>query len=378
MLSFLPATRPGLSLIASLLCVMRAFAQDAGPPPIDRLIFNDGDQMSGECVRAEDGAMVFLSYKTGMATVGFDYMRSLHCGKTFAVLRKKMKVTRANAIIGRVELKDGDLVITPESGPPIALKPDDIAHMVELSVFLHEIAGRIPLHEGWSATASAGGALVRSTESSTALNTDVTLRRSIPGVDFLPRRRLTELSVRDSYDVIHTPDPTSPGSKFTSESHIFHADLEHNEYLHSSVYALANYSFDRNYAQGLLAQTLFGAGAGWTAIRRSEEQLDFKTDLHRETQGFNNPADNDTLFGQKFTIEYRRPLPRGLIFQGTSDYLAAYNLPHRYSANASGTVVVPLFRHFGISFTATDNYLNNPVPGLKHNAFRVSTNITCF
>ena len=39
-----------------------------------------------------------------------------------------------------------------------------------------------------------------------------------------------------------------------------------------------------------------------------------------------------------------------------------------YSANVSGTLTLPVYKRLGVSFTATDNYLNNPSAGFNKNS----------
>lgn len=341
---------------------------------LDVLLFKDGDRMSGELVRAEAGSVVFRSNKVGDVTVAFDHIRDLVSSHRFAVLRKGARVSQQNAMVGKIEVVNESLVVTPEKGASITLKSDEVAFAVDDATFEREVAHHTQLHEGWAVTLSLGGSLVRSTENGTAFNTDLALSRSLPGVEYLPRRNRTSIGIRDSYDLIRTANIGTGASE--TETHIFHAEAEHNEYIHTRFYVLGNYSFDRNYAQGLLAQQLVGGGVGWTVLHTLVQQLDLKSDLHRESQGFTDATNNDVLYGQKFVVDYDRSLPGNLNFHQTSDYLAAYNLPHRYSANTTAVISMPLFWHIGLSLTTTDNYLNNPLPGLKRNTLRVATSLT--
>ena len=222
---------------------------------------------------------------------------------------------------------------------------------------------------------------MRSTENGTELDSDLSLSRTVPGVDYLPRRSRSSLNIRDSYDLLTQPNLYAyegEPAAITNESHTFHADVEHNEYLHSHVFALAKYSFDRDFATGLTSQELYGAGFGWTVIETYLQELNLKTDFHREIQNFTVDTDNDVLYGQTFSVEYQRQLPGNLTFRTSNSYLSSYNLPHKYSADSTTVLTVPLLWRMGISFTVEDKYLNNPVFGLNRNTFRFTTSLTYY
>lgn len=349
---------------------------DTSGQPKDTLLFLDGDLLTGELSRIEDGYAVFNSSKFGQVRVDFGHVKDLKCPRNFAVFRKGVKVRKANAVIGRFELKDGKIVVIPPSGDTITMEYADIAYAVDDLTFEQEISRKRNIHEGWSYEAQAGVSLVRATENGTAINAAGTLTRTLPGVDFLPRRNSSNLNVTDTYERVRQPafDPEQPA--VIAETHTFHASAEHNEYLHSKFYVLGEWSFDRNYAQGLLAEQSWGGGVGWSALSSFDNTLDIKTDFHHESQQFTENYQNDVLLGQKIVIEYERSLPKGMRFRESADYSPAYNEPHRYQANGTATLTLPIVWRIGLAFTVTDNYLNNPVPGFRRNTFRFATNLT--
>src|SRR5581483_11150827 len=116
-------------------------------------------------------------------------------------------------------------------------------------------------------------------------------------------------------------------------------------------YGLANLAFDHNFAQGLQFQQLYGGGVGYTVIDTAKQQLDFKADVHYERQNFFVSSSNVDLIGSIFGENYHRNLPRKLVFTEEGIFL-------------------PTWKRLGITFNATDNYLNNPSPGYKANSFQ--------
>lgn len=348
------------------------------PDVQDVLFFKDGDRLTGNLVRIEDGAVIFRTNKTAELTIQFDAIRDLRCITRFAVLRRGIRVNARNAVIGRIELRGEDLMVRPQAGSAqatITLKAAEVEYAIDDATFEREVSRHTPLREGWTITASAGASLVRATENGTALNTSALFVRAIPGVSYLPRRSRLELGVTETYDLVSAAAIAAQPAR-SSETNTFHAGAEYNAYVHAHLYLLGDYTFDRNYAQGLQAQHLFGGGVGWTVVQDSEQQLDVKTDFHYEIQGFTANSDNDHIVGQKLAFEYKRDLLHGLRFQEAADYLPSYTDTHKYSANSTTTLTVPLYRRLGLAVTLEDNYLNNSVPGLRRNTFRASTGLT--
>ena len=369
---------PGLAQLADQppLAETPERAESAPGAPEDTLLFRSGDRLTGELERIEHGAAIFRGNITGSVTIHFSSIQDLKVKRRFAVIPHGKIVSEQNAIRGTLELRGDDLIITLSAGTPVTLKASDIEYAFDEATFERELAHHVRLFEGISESAGIGGSFVRSTEDGVAFNTNLSLTRVSPGVDFLPRRRRTELNLSENYEFITRHDLYSQTSQ-DLHNQVFDASLEQNEYLHSRFFLLGTYTFGRNYSQGLQAEQIFGGGFGLTLFGGYPQQLDIKTDLHRESQGFLDPTNNDVLFGQKIAFDYQCHLPGNLHLRQEADYLPAYNLPHRYSADSTTTLTVPLFRHFiGLTVTGTDNYLNVPSPGLKRNTFRLTTSIT--
>jgi hypothetical protein len=375
-----------LSSLLLMLPVCAARAQEAGTPehvdtnsgerPEDVLVFKDGDRLTGQMERAERGVVIFRTNKLGEVRVSFSEIKQLICVDQFAVLKQGVRVTKANAIIGRLEVENDKVIVIPLSGPHVELSEYDVAYAIDDKTFEHEVSRKAYFHEGWTATASLGASVVRGSNDSVEINSNLYMTRTLPGVDYLPRRNRTSLSIRDTYNVTKRADYYNDGATVDDHSHIFNADLERNEYIREHFYILGSYSFYRNYASGLLAQHVLGAGVGYTLINNYVQQLDLKTDFNRNAQYFNDYTTNDILWGQKLAADYRRELPGNITAQIMVDYTPSYNLPHKYQANGNAIVTLPVYRNIGISFTTTDGYLNNPSYGSKRNTFQFSTNLS--
>lgn len=339
----------------------------------DIIEFKDGDVLSGEILRIEDGAVVFRNPKVGQVRVGLEQLKDLKSARPFAVFRQKVKLTPATAIIGQMELKDGKVIITAKSSPARELKYGEMAYAVEDATFEQEYRRKRDFREGWDMEAFGGLSLLRSTQDGVAMNTGGTLMRSIPGVEFLPRRSLTQIAIKDSYEQVET-QATKTAAATHATTHTLHAGAIRNEYLPNKIYFLADYTFDRNITSGIMAQHVVGGGIGYLWIETLKQTLDVKTDFHRKSQGFTNPDYNNTVFGERFQVDYERALGRTRL-RNSGDYLAAYSDPHKYGANISTQLILPVMWRVNVSLSVTDNYINNALPGYHRNTLRFSTNL---
>jgi hypothetical protein len=237
---------------------------------------------------------------------------------------------------------------------------------------------------GWNGTATAGITIIQATDPQYTYTSAVTLVRTVPTVTWLQTRNRITVDFSSSYGEITSPAYTS-GGVFTpasyTKSSIFHADAERDQYFAPRFYALAQTAFDHNFAQGLDLQQIYGAGIGFTMVKRARQQLDVKATLQYEKQQFISQAlgTNENLIGSTFAATYALKLPKGLIFNQQLAYIPAYNVGRAYSANETGTLVFPLYKNLSFSIGTIDSYLNDPPPAeppTTRNSFQFTSGIT--
>ena len=367
-----------------VLCAIGAVAQDTGKPAPDVLIFNNGDQLTGKFERVADGHVVFKSEMAGEISVGFDKVKELRSSSDFVALRKDAKKAPI-ATTGAVQVEAGNIVVTPENGAAETIPSGDIAFLIDRSTYEKEVGHQPGFTHGWNGAVTGGASLVRSTQNATSLTAGVSLIRAIPTVPYLPARNRTTLDVVESYGRQTSPviPPTNPPlAAVVVVSSIFHADAERDEYFSPRLFALADVSFDHNYAQGLQLQQVYGGGVGWTARKTNTQELDFKADVHFEKQAYFSATPgvaatrSVNLFGTTLSEMYHRALPRKLVFTQSLNYLPAWTEMHDYSANLNAALAMPVVKRLSASVAVTDSYLNDPAMYYKRNSFQFVTGVT--
>ncbi len=360
----------------------------------DVIVFTNGDQLTGKLVSAAGGNVVFKSDMAGQLTISFDKIEQLRSGEEFALLRKGMPVNKKKTLepVGTVAIADKNVTITPATGQAPTVEADsDVAYLVDKAEYDKEMNKKAKFTSGWNGTVTAGATLVRATTANTTLTAGIALVRAIPDVPWLPARNRTTVDLTESYGKSTSPSaipqtnpPTLPLTVTTLTS-IFHADAERDEYFTARTYALADTSFDHNFAQGLQFQQIYGVGAGFTVIDNASQELDLKADVHYEKQKYITTPVNGAvvatvpdmnLIGSTFFETYRRNLPRRIELTETGSYIPAWNDLKDYAGNLTVALNLPVYKRLGATISSTDNYLNLPSPGYRKNSLQFVTGLT--
>jgi hypothetical protein len=379
----LPATLSAILLIIAL-ASSPARAQATPPPPPklppDVVIFTNGDQLTGTLEHGTGNSIVFKSDMAGEITIPLDKVKQLRANGTFAVLRKDVpirSVAQAHAIQpAAIAFSDGRLTVDQPSAPPQAVPVAQIANIIDQPTYLKETAGKSGPLVGWNGALNGGATIVRSTDYGETLTAGIGLVRMMPTVLFLPSRDKTSFDLQETYGKLTSPvvpqtTPTSPAA--VTETSIFHAGAERDEYLSAKFFALGQTAFDHNYSQGLNLQQIYGGGIGYSPLKNAKQELDLKATIQYEKQVFQTADNNVNLVGSTIAETYHRNLPKRFVLSEFGNFIPAFNISTDYSANVSGTLTLPVYKRLSISFTATDNYLNNPSAGYNKNSSQFVT-----
>ena len=380
----------------ALLCLSGLLlAQTPAPKPTpDVLVFSNGDQLTGKLERMAGGSVVFKSDMAGELTIPSDKIKELRSGDQFALLRKGIPLTKKTehtVPFGTVQVADGNVVLTTPAQAPETVPTKDVAYLVDKPSFDKQVNNKVGFLHGWNGVVTGGATVVRATQNGTTLTAGISLVRMVPQVSWLPPDNRTTFNLTESYGKLTTPiipppvqpaPPTPPvATTDVVKTSIFHTDAERDEYFSPRLYALGDVAFDHNFSQGLQFQQVYGGGIGWTAIVDAKQELDLKADIHYESQQFiqtpgtaNQP--NINMIGSTFAETYRRNLPHKILFTEAGDILPGWSNSNAYSANATATIALPVYKRLSASFSTTDNFLNNPAQYYKKNSYQFITGVT--
>ncbi|MGA7525345.1 MAG: DUF481 domain-containing protein [Acidobacteriaceae bacterium] len=402
-LRFAPSFRPHVLLLAASLVLIPLGARAAtdatpgiasdgshkSPPAIDSITLTNGDHLTGTFVRAVGNEVFFHSEILGDLTIKWDKIRELHTGSRLAVLPKGVPLRRgplpAGIPQGSLSVADQLITVHPENGETIATIPiKNALYIVDETTLRKQIAGHPGLLAGWNGNITAGATVVQATQQQYTFAGSVALTRSVPTASWLDTHNRTSVDFSGSFGKIIQPAYSSDGvmtPASSSKSSIYHADAERDNYFSPRVYVLGQVVFDHNFAQALDLQQIYGAGLGWTAIKRPSQELDLKSTLQYEGQTFiDAPAgQNQNLIGSTLDATWAAKLPLKVQFKQEVTWIPAYNNPYAYSAGETDSLTMPFFKSLSFSVGSIDSYLNDPpaaTPPTKRNSFEFTTGLT--
>ena len=371
-----------LITVAASTCFTPAHAQNTPPkPPPDVIVFSNGDRLTGTLERATGSSVVFKSDIAGEITVSLDKVKELHSSGRFAVLRKDIPLTRRSATVPAGSVAYGDGKLTVQQPAPAAphsevIPEAQIGYIIDQPTYAREMSKQSSFLYGWNGAINGGATLVRSTDYGETLTAGIALVRAIPTVSFLPSANKTLFNVQETYGKLTSPvipQTVPPSPAAVTETSILHIGAERDEYFSPRFFALAQTAFDHNYSQGLNLQQIYGVGVGWTAIKDPRQQFDLKVSIQYEKQTFQTPSSNEDLVGSTISETYHRNLPRKIILTESAAILPAFNDTNAYSANANFGIALPVYKRLSVTFTTTDNFLNDPSLGYNKNSFQFVT-----
>lgn len=377
--SLQPVLRALLLTVAVVSIAPKASAENkpAPPkPPSDVIVFTNGDQLSGTLERGVGNSIVFKSDMAGEITVSLDKIKELRSSGSFAVLRKNVQDSRRTVTPGTLIYQENTLTVAAPTAAPELVPEKEIAYIIDQRTYDMELEKKPGPLYGWNGAINGGATIVRSTDTGSTYTAGIALVRSIPAVPYLVPRNRTTFDLQETYGKLTTPvipqttPPTPPSVALTS---IFHTDAERDEYFSPQFFALAQTSFDHNYAQGLHLQQVYGGGIGWTAFKNPKQQLDVKATIQYEKQTFETISSNKDLVGSTLSETYHRALPRKLLFTESASYLPAWNNVSAYSTSFSAGLTMPVFKRLSLNINTSDNYLNDPAVGFNRNSFQFVT-----
>lgn len=418
---------PGIALAKSPPKSPTKTAAKKPPEPKEVLIFKNGDQITGKLLNSTGTKIKFNSDVAGDITIDLDKIKELKSDRPFAVVLKEVKGSKKREAVahGMIELAGDGIRVTPltagstektssttaaEAAKPAAAKvtapqkppspspspaaaqaaiakpapparaesgevipASQIGFLVDDATYLKETERKIHWTSGWDGHITTGSTIIRATQNTYLFLVDIKLQRTIPTVSWLDPKLRTTLNYTQS------AGQTSQIGTVTTNTNIFHALGERDEYFSPRGYYLQQTSFDHDTTQGLDLQQIYGAGVGVTLFKQPNSELDVTADLHYEAQAFNSTADvsslNRNLIGSVLSEAYTRKFGK-LTFDEKALADLAWNNESAFSASGTTSVRYPVYKKLSFSVAVIDGFQNDPQIGYQKNSFQLSTGIS--
>ena len=338
----------------------------------DTVVFTNGEQLTGELLKATGGGITFKSAMAGEITVPWANIKTLNSTKSFAILTSKLKVTKKTAALVPQGAITADAKTITVTGPtesrtvPVA----DANLLVESAVFNKAVNHEPGITQGWGGAATAGLTVVNSTQNATTFNGGINLTKSTPTVDWLAPRDRTILGYSQSYGT--TSQPGTP----TVKTDIWQAGLERDQYFSPRLFAAVTATFNHSFAQTLQLQQAYGLGLGMTILKNARREVDARGNMEYTKESFFDPTQNVNLVGSTFSESWIEHLTKkGLVFNEFASLTPSYNQPSDYSVHVNANLIFPVYKGLGFNAGFVDDYLNNAPVGSNKNSTQFNTGI---
>jgi hypothetical protein len=348
-------------------------AEGASKSEPDVLILQDGEKLIGHLQSATSTSVVFKSDLAGELTLDWSKVKELQTTQTFAAIPKNVKLRRSEDATkvpkGSVTMADQQLQVKTTQGTPQTIPVADVGNVVSEASF-EQAFRRRNFFQGWKGGATGGISLTEATQKSQTFTAAVNLVRSVPDESWMDVRSRTIFGFNEAYGKV-----TQPGSP-TLKTSLYHAAIEQDRYLTPRLFAFGQAIFDHSFSQGLDLQQIYGGGLGFVVFKRPNQELDFKASADYINYRFATSSLNKSLFGSIFGETYTRTFAHGILLNEQAGITPAWTDTSYYSAFASAGLTFPVYRHFGLTLGALDNFLNNPPPGFRKNSFQFTVGAT--
>lgn len=352
---------------------LRAQDPSAAKPEPDVLILQDGEKLIGRMQSATSSSIVFKSDLVGEVTLEWSKVKELHTSQTFAAVPKNVKIhgteDAGKVPQGTVSVSDQKLQVETTQGPAQSIPVADVGNVVPEPAFQSALQRRSFL-QGWKGGATAGVSLTEATQKSRSFTGAINLERAVPSEAWLDVRNRTIFGFNEAYGKV--TQPNTPSVKTS----LFHLGLEQDRYLTPRLFAFGHAILDHSFSQGLDLQQTYGGGLGFVVFKRPNQELDFKASVDYIDYRFQTASLNKQLIGSIFGETYTRTFAHGILLNQQAGITPSWNDTSYYSAFASVALTFPVYKHFGLTLGALDNFLNNPPPTFRKNSFQFTVGAT--
>ena len=373
---------PALATPKSKKSVSKSAPKASAKAQPDVLVFLNGDRITGNLVKADGANIYFATDEAGQVTVPWAKIKSFETSKRFAVLTKNKTAQRRHSNpsipVGSLQL-NGKMLTIADNNTSQNVPVSDISYVIDDATYEKNVAHKQGLLHGISGSVTEGYSQVNSTFSTTTITSAINLTRIVPAVPWMKPGRRTLLNFSNAYSTFtQSPNPTAV-------TNILLGSLEEDEYLKPRFYVLEQAIYNINSVEGLALEQTYGSGFGYTTVKTPKQELDLSATVNYTQQQFSQPVTlapgqtpnaTQNLIGATFADNYTYKFPRKIVLTEMSNVTPEFNFPQAYTANVTVGATMPIFKNFGLSIQAIDNYLNDPPPGFKGNSTQYTTGLT--
>jgi len=341
--------RGGAALMAVLF--LSLFCPVAGALRKDEVVMVNGDHLTGEVKRLENGLLYFeTEYVTDNIPLDWDHVASVKSTANFQIV-----LIDGKRLVGRIERVSGaspnnqDFIVRGPGGDTRVSAGSVASFNTEKSNFFRQLTGSIDA--GYSFTSG---------NSQTTFNADANATY-----------RATSWEAGASFDT------TFSGQAGASKTNRQDLQADYNKYLNRNYYLGVLSDFLHSSQQDLVLRSTVGGGYGRYLKRTATTQLSWIGGLVFTNESFNTPLGQpqdqnlEAILGLKYDVfrfNFGEAHAQYLIFPGLTD-------SGRVRMSTNNSLTIKLRNNFHLDFIFWDNFDSRPPVTAKKNELGVSTGL---
>ena len=347
-----------LFAILAIACTARA----------DTVTLDNGDRLTGTIVKSDGKELVLMADKagsttdkTGLITVPWSVVRQITSTAPLYVV-----TSQGTTVGGAVTTEGSDLIVTPSSGVPQRLP---LASVTTLRSQSEETAYERSLHpsvfQSWQIDSSLGFALARGNSKTTNLAIGFNAVRATM------HDKLTAYmdSIYASSGLVVAPGVTAG---VTANDIRGGAMYQHDVSVRAFVYGSGD--FEYNELQFLNLRSIWGAGAGYHAIKREDTTLDLYAGANYTKETYSTGVRRNLAALTVGDLFHRQIGKNTSINQALDIYPELSHLgEYRFAFNISLATKIKAW--LGWQSSLSDRYISDPIPGTVRNDLIFSTGL---
>ena len=345
------------ALMLALFCL-------GGTAQAEVVLLKNGDRLTGEWVRVNDGKLVFKAEDIGEVTIPVAKMKSFATEKVGVALLKNGKAYRGSPALD----DSGDWVLSLNGGR-LSLSAASVEAIYPQEVYLprEPEEGQRPWRL-WHGTGNLGYSLVRgdSRAATTAISFAATRKQpDLPGLN-------EKFRTHYMFNLLfaNTQTLSSPRVSANSASSGLRQDF---------LFSPTNFVFlmaqlDHIEAQSLNLRQTYGSGLGHDLLKHPHTVFSFLGGLTFVKEDFFGKVGRQNvegLLGERTTLH----LTERVRFDHLLNFYPALSSAGQYRFDSSSTLSTKLISRLALTTGFTDRYLSNPLPGHMKNELILTTGL---
>ena len=339
-----------LFAILTVACIARA----------DTVTLDNGDRLTGMIVKSDGKELVLMTDKAGSITVQWSAVRQITATALLYVA-----TSQGPTVAGGVATEGTDLVVTPSSGAPQRIP---LANVTSLRSQSEETAYERSLHpnllQSWQINSSLGFGLARGNSHTTNLAVGFNAVRSTKN------DKLTAYmnSIYASSGLV----VSGVTAGVTANDILGGAMYQHD--IFARAFAYGSGDFEYNELQFLNLRSIWGAGAGYHAIKRTETTLDIYAGANYTKETYSTGIRRN-LAALTVGDLFRRQVGKNTTINETLDIYPELSHLGQYRFAVNISLATKIKTWVGWQSTLSDRYISDPIPGTVRNDLIFSTGL---